>query len=616
MSVKNGTRLRRVKRITALLLLFICLSMLLVAFFAYELNLDNNPVMGNQRKVLAMMGAAGLLVAAGLLTSKWVRGLGKTALAQQIIGACQNLRDWFNQSPAMEWWLKQGRRVSNSRPGQWIGQHPEIWAITGTALVIIISYWYITTGLWKWTAYSNYFDRQADAFLKGSLALLEKPSAELMALADPYNYQNREGLGYIWDASLYQGKFYLYWGPVPALIAASVKLIQPGVVEDQYLLMFFLAGMIAALASMLHWLRKTFFPKTPAWTVLLLILVAGLSTPVLWLINRPSVYETAIAGGEFFLIAGLYAALRSMAAQRPNGWLVVVGLAWGAAVGCRVNNVLAVFWLTGLVSLYFLIRGKKTRGWVIPLICLGIPLLGWAVGLGWYNLARFGSVLETGHRYQLTGPALPADYSLVISVQYILPNLYNYLIRPLVISWQEFPFVFAPYIKEQMWPWFIHLPQHFYYSEPVAGVFQSIPLFLLVALPVLRPLQAGWHWVKEQPKILSKPVNPLLSWYLWLITGAVLCNLGSLLLFISSTMRYLADVVPMMTILTGLSIWQGWNFFNQRPGYRRLLLVLVVVLGLVSICIGLLVSFRVGDQRFELINPQLYGIIGRFLMGK
>jgi hypothetical protein len=82
--------------------------------------------------------------------------------------------------------------------------------------------------MWAWTPYTRYYDRQADAFLAGSLSLLEKPPAELLALANPYDYHNREGLGYLWDASLYRGKYYLYWGPVPALVAAGVKLNPPG----------------------------------------------------------------------------------------------------------------------------------------------------------------------------------------------------------------------------------------------------------------------------------------------------------------------------------------------------------------------------------------------------
>jgi hypothetical protein len=610
-------RFKRVKGVTEIFLALLGIGMLLVAFYAYELKLDNNATMGNQRKVLALMGGGCLtLVVLWGAGSKQIRAVGRMDGVQRMASGFKQAVEWVNQSSAAEWLSDTGQRVRASRFGRLIGRHPEGWAIGGMLLVTLVSCWYITDGLWVWVSGSRYFDRQADSFLVGSVALLEKPSEQLMNLANPYDYRNRVGLGYLWDVSLYQGKFYLYWGPVPAVLAAAVKLIHPGEVQDQYLLMFFMTGLTAVLAALLHWLRAFFFPKTPAWTVLLLILVGGLSTPVLWLINRPSVYETAIAGGELFLVLGVYAALRGMAARCGNGWLVVAGLAWGASAGCRVNNAFAVIWLAGLTGLYMMIRAKRTLNWVIPAVCMGLPLLAWAAGLGWFNLARFGSVLETGHRYQLTGPAFPADYSQVVSVHYIVPNLYNYIFRPLVYAWGKFPFVFAPTLHEKLWPWFIRLPENYYAAESVAGIFRSSPLFWLVTLPILRPLRAGWNWVNERSMQPTELAHPLLPWAWAMIAGATLCNLASLLVFISSTMRYLADVAPLMTVLTGLCVWWGLGFLGQRPRLRRLLLAAVVVLGLVSVCIGLLVNFNAGNQRFEANNPHLYRAIERFFVGK
>jgi hypothetical protein len=81
-------------------------------------------------------------------------------------------------------------------------------------------------------------------------------------------------------------------------------------------------------------------------------------------------------------------------------------------------------------------------------------------------------------------------------------------------------------------------------------------------------------------------------------------------------MRYLADVVPLMTILTSLSVWWGLDFFHERPGARRLLLAGVFVLGLISVLIAIFVNFHVTGQRFEANNPHLYRAIAQFFMGK
>ena len=54
------------------------------------------------------------------------------------------------------------------------------------------------------------------AFLRGQLALLERPDPRLADLGDPYEFTQRKGIPYRWDASYYGGKYYLYWGPAPA----------------------------------------------------------------------------------------------------------------------------------------------------------------------------------------------------------------------------------------------------------------------------------------------------------------------------------------------------------------------------------------------------------------
>lgn len=613
-------RRRRIRVATEIILGFSGLLMLAAAVFAYQLNLDNNPQMGSKRKMLALAGAGCMVLAGGSVALSSDRGLGAVGALEKTASQAGRLMDGLSASPALQrlahaWRRAHAQRANASRFGRLVDRHPEIWAAAGVLLVILVYAWYLTGGLWAVTPYSRYFDRQADAYLTGSLALLEQPSAQLAALENPYVYEHREGVAYLWDASYYQGKYYLYWGPVPALLAAAVKGFHPAVVEDQHLLIFFLSGLAAVLAALLHWLRKTFFPQAPALTVLLLTLVGGLSVPMLWLANRPGVYETAIAGGEFFLLLGVYAALCGMAGRNGKAWLAAAGLAWGASVGCRVNNAFAAAWMVGLMGLYWLLHARKARDWLVPAACLGLPLLLWAGGLGWYNLARFGSVLETGHRYQLTGAALPAEYSLVVSPRYIIPNLYNYLFRPLEFSWQDFPFVFAPFIKETMWPWFIRLPQFYYSTEPVAGIFLAVPFFWLALLPALRPLRAGWRWVNERAGEPSEPRQPLLAWVQWLVTGAALANLAGLTVFISSTMRYLADVVPLLTVSTAVFIWWELGTLRQRPGQRRLLLAVMLLLGLASVAVAVMLNFHVGDHRFEAINPRLYFNIARFFLG-
>ena len=60
-----------------------------------------------------------------------------------------------------------------------------------------------------------------------------------------------------------------------------------------------------------------------------------------------------------------------------------------------------------------------------------LPLAIGAGLLGWYNWARFGSVLETGLRFQLSGINYLEYYNDVFSTKYVLLNLRYYLFTPL-----------------------------------------------------------------------------------------------------------------------------------------------------------------------------------------
>src|SRR5713101_86638 len=63
---------------------------------------------------------------------------------------------------------------------------------------------------------SDYYNLLSDAFLAGRLSLVVEPSKELLNLPDPYD-PSLNAKFRLHDASLYKGKYYLYFGPVPAV---------------------------------------------------------------------------------------------------------------------------------------------------------------------------------------------------------------------------------------------------------------------------------------------------------------------------------------------------------------------------------------------------------------
>ena len=617
-------RLRAAILITKLLLFVLGLGLLGVAVFAFQLGLDHNPQWGKGRAVMAGLGGLLLALALGLQVGP---ALWSASARLRFLFAAWAGRVGSQMARILPGGVRSARAVqkidasssARARPGS---RRLEFLAAgSGLLAASLVYLWYLTSGaMTAWTPYSTYFDRLANAFYHGQLFLLEQPPPELLALSNPYDYRNREGIGYLWDASLYQGRYYYYWGPVPALLALPPKLVGgPGVVvEDQYLVFALASGLNFVIALLLLRLRAVFFPGAPVWSVGVFVLLSGLSLPVLWLINRPSVYEVAIAGGQFFLFVGIYAALRSLPPAAQSGavslpWLLAAGLSWGAAVNSRLNLLAAVGFFTLALAWRALRPERGTARRLQILACLVLPLGFALAAMGWYNFARFGSVLENGHRYQLTGMALTGDYRDTVSMAYLLPNLYNYLLRPLQTHLGEFPFIVAPYIGESMWPWWIRLPENYYYAEPVAGLLPALPAVWLAALPLLAWVQRFWGWLNERPwPPLQDGDPPAPAWlWVWWVGGAA-CLLVPLLVFISSSMRYLADAAPALVVLSALGFWRGLLFARGKPFWRVLLGMGMALVVSLSIAMSLLANFTNGDKRFEANNPALYYALARF----
>ena len=84
------------------------------------------------------------------------------------------------------------------------------------------------------------------------------------------------------------------------------------VIGDQVLVLGFTLGTMFFSTKILRALWGGFFSDQPPWTIVLGVLVIGLSTPLPYTLARAAVYEAAILGGQFFLLAGLYVLFRQL----------------------------------------------------------------------------------------------------------------------------------------------------------------------------------------------------------------------------------------------------------------------------------------------------------------
>ncbi len=164
------------------------------------------------------------------------------------------------------------------------------WLTAFSALAVVLIYiFFVSVGTWtKWPTTTDFYAQLAKAFDRGQVSLLTKPDPSILALQNPYQYDElRKKATYIWDVSLYNGKYYIYWGPAPAVIMAIAGLFHPIKAGDQYVVFASACGLFFVNILLLFRLWKRFFSDLPAWAFEIIIVFVGLVSPLLWSLNDP-----------------------------------------------------------------------------------------------------------------------------------------------------------------------------------------------------------------------------------------------------------------------------------------------------------------------------------------
>ncbi|HEY9151931.1 MAG TPA: hypothetical protein VIN60_03525 [Anaerolineales bacterium] len=489
----------------------------------------------------------------------------------------------------------------------------QIWISTSISILFVITFyiWFISFGSWtNWpsvTNYDGYYNELAIAFQGGNLSLQIKPSPDLLALQDPYDPTSRHDnhIAYPIDFSLYKGKYYLYFGPVPALFLLAVRLMGSGTIADHYFVFIFVSGILIFQSLLIIKIRKRFFKNIPAWLTFLCILFCGLISPIPWILTLAQVYEAASAGGQFFFLAGLYFLINALDRESPSiGQLLVTGISWAFAIGTRLTQIvpigfvifMTIFWI---LRIFF--QTKRRSRVSSPLIALCLPIVFGLAILGWYNWARFDSVFETGFYYELAGPFLQKYSHVLFSPLYLLPNLWDYLVvRPKVGL--AFPFIQSISGYGSIKFSFISLPP-IYHEGSITGILFSTPFVLFAAIPLLTFLPKNKTTSDE---IVADHDTYLFKWLIISLLGSFLFGLAPLVLYFFVQTRFLTDFISSLILLSVIGFWQGYNFLTYKPFIRRLYVAAGILLMGVSIIISILVTLSANAAQFQQFNPILW----------
>lgn len=555
------------------------LGIILLSLFAFQLGLDNDPGWGPRRIQLIVFG-----------------------LAVILFGSLYWLTPWLAKTFGWEFNPTSAQPSESSQ----IKKNDDILLIISGCLVLVLYLWIVTAGrITQWPSGRDYYWKLSQAFQNGQLYLLEEPNPELAKLENPYDHHQREGLAYLWDTTYYDGKYFLYWGPVPAVLGALISPLTSRPVTDAGLVFSFVMGTALFSVLLLREISRQY--KIPRWAFWGGVSVSMVNVPLIWLLTRPTFYEVSISGGQFFMMAGFYLLFLGFRnPQLQSGWIAASALSFGLAGASRINLLPSVIVLAALILWrIYISNNKQVKASISSFAATLLPLSLIACSLFWYNHARFGSIFEFGHRYQLTGSSLTADYGDISSVTYILPNTFTYIFRLPALN-SEFPFLTVPWIKEKMWPSFIHLPENYYYTEPVAGILFIIPLIGLAAFLLARLF---WIFINgDAPRGTSLQVsNPsLLLWFGFSLAVYVFIQMSILLVFVNSAMRYLLDVSPALIVLSTIFVGYYVNAIDRNPHLVKIIRFLWVFAAVLTVLAGFLIGFTGDKNNFLNRNPQLY----------
>jgi hypothetical protein len=470
-------------------------------------------------------------------------------------------------------------------------------------IVLTVYIWLISVGTWnRWPTHWYAYDSLAASFRHGQLSLETRPDPALLALPNPYDPAARQAIPYPQDVSLYDGRFYFYFGPVPALFLVIAKSFVPSPIGDQYLVFAFVSGIFLLQSFLIVVIRNHFFPDTPPWTLLPVVAVAGLTNPLVWVVSTPSVYNAAISAGQFFFLAGFFAAFSAFSQTRASAWkLAIAGLLWIGALGSRITLALPIAFMTMFIVIGIALncyRAGCLSKSIRPVLALGSVLGVGLAALGWYNWARFGSVFETGIKYQLAGVPLQEYGGKISSPSYIIQNLYNYFLNPPDLKY-AFPYFHPVAGITRLVTSSIALPA-IYRTQEMTGVIYSAPFLLLAVLPLISIL------LKNPGSLIRNDKGPWFTWLIVALAGSFLFGFAFFVTFFWAAERYLLDFLPCLLLLSLIGFWQLDRTVATRPVGRTLSRVILVSLMVASIVVSIMLSMTFNSDGFRQLNPVLW----------
>lgn len=397
-----------------------------------------------------------------------------------------------------------------------------IFVLGGTICSFLLT-WLAASGDYGATGFSfsgqkiDHYNLLVDGFIDGQTAMKAEVHPDRLS----GDLETRLRAPYLIDASLYQGRYYLYYGVVPAvlLLLPYSTLTGNDLSLNAATLFFVLVGLWVSI-SWFRRIRRLYFSGGTGCLDGAAVCLLAFGPATTFLVRRGHFYELPLAAGYAFLCIFIWAATRALTAPAyGRRWIVAASLSIGLAAGCHPNYALLAPLVAVIAWRCFQRapdRNAKRQPWTMACAAV-IPagLVGLALAL--YNYFRFGDPFEFGFNYGLN-PLMDTGATL-ISPAFIWTNFkWYYLTPPSFLPY--FPFIFP--INATF------LPSGYLGNEAIHGQFFT---FLWLVWTCLGGVV--WSRPREWP--------PLLRYLVWILAGATAISALVILAFGIRANRYLVD---------------------------------------------------------------------------
>ena len=255
--------------------------------------------------------------------------------------------------------------------------------------------------------HEQYYDL-AVSLSRGEVYLESEPSRQLLEMDNPYDYQARgeRGVPFYWDRAFHEGKYYVYFGVLPALLFhLPYYLVTGGSFPNWIGVLLCCAVFVAGLSKFLWEVCVRWFPSASFGAFALADVVLASGSWILYACYYQDLYCLPIALGLACLVWGLSFWIRAttrvgeldVKAAVVGSFLVALTLL------CRPQLFLGTVLGIVLVAPYVVEHDRKKRASFLKGIALALlPFVAVFLFAGWYNAARFGSPFDFGANYNLT----------------------------------------------------------------------------------------------------------------------------------------------------------------------------------------------------------------------